>query len=225
MNDQTKNNGPVEGAGYVTPGEDKIIKSASEAVPSPSRTSQERLQTPPARIESLGATPGNANPALDETAGFEQGEASTADLLRARETAEEQLPRTSGNVHPYQDQGAGASADEYRQSDTGRPNWPDDRQEAPLDYMDAPRANEPLLAGAPDTFGLNIKGRQDWVMDRAGTQASEAESGSGLPPVGLDAEEDIYERREMHTPSETSDIDRIAPGMVNNPVENEDGKR
>ena len=53
----------------------------------------------------------------------------------------------------------------------------------------APRADEPLLASGPDTFGTDLKGRQDWAMDRAGTEASKAESGSGLPPVGLDAEE------------------------------------
>jgi len=219
MNDNG-NNGPPQGPGYTTPGSDSIIESTSDAIPSPSKTSEERLQAPPARLTSIDETPGDANPALSETQGYEKGEASTADVLRARETAEEQLPRATGNVHPYQDQGTGAAPQEYRESDTGRPNWPDDRDEAPLDYMDSPRADEPLLASGPDTFGRDLKARQDREIDSAGTQASKAESGSGLPPVGLDAEEDIYERREMHTPTETSDLDRIAPGMVNNPTEN-----
>ena len=224
MDDNQANNNTLEGKGYQTPGEDKILHSTSEAVPSPSKTSDERVPVPP-KIKTPEGTPGSGNPALDETEAFNRGEASTADLLRARETGEEQLPRATGNIHPYADQGTGAVPDQYRESDTGRPNWPDDRQEAPLDYMDAPRADEPLLAGAPEVFDPNIKGRQDWATDRAGTQASEAESASGLPPVGLDPEEDIYERREMHKPTEPSDLDRVAPGMLNNPTENQDEPR
>jgi hypothetical protein len=177
------------------------------------------LQTPKGAIESLGETPADANPALAETVGFEDGSSSTADLLRARETAEEQRPRATGNAQPYQDQGVGAEPDEYRQHDSGRPNWPDDRQEEPLEYMESPRADMPLLSGAPEPFGAEIKGREDRAVDSASTQASKNESRSGLPPVGLDSEEDIYERREMRTPSPPSDIDSIAPDMKNFPTE------
>src|SRR5947209_9019809 len=81
--------GPPEGAGYTTPGQDTIIQSGSPAVPSPSKPSEARLQTPRPVIESIGEVPADANPALAETAGFEEGRTTTADLLRARESAEE----------------------------------------------------------------------------------------------------------------------------------------
>jgi hypothetical protein len=39
--------------------------------------------------------PGDDNPALDETTGFAQGKNDTADLLRAREEAEEEVAQAS----------------------------------------------------------------------------------------------------------------------------------
>lgn len=215
--------GPPEGTGYSTPGSDRLEQSPSPDIPSPSMTGEQRLQTPKGRIESIGETPADANPALDETIGFEQGTASTADLLAAREFAEEEAPRAKGNIHPYEDE-ALATAGEFEVKDSGRPNWPDDRQESPVEYMDAPRANAPLLSG--NVEGLvepNIAARQDSAIDRASTQASKQESRSGLAPVGMDAEEDIYERREMETPTEQSEMDRIAPGMSNVPPEDKNG--
>jgi hypothetical protein len=220
--------GPPEDKGYDTPGQDTIIQSTSSAVPSPSQTSKDRLQTPKPVIETIGQEPGNANPARDETIGFEQGQMSTADLLRAREFAEEEFARSSGKPQQYQDQGQDqgnlASAQEFEEKDAGRPTpaslMPDDRQQAPLEYMESPRANEPLLSGAPEVLGGNIEGRQDRAVDSASTEASKAESNSGLPSVGFDAEEDIYQRREMQTPSEPSDLNRIAPGMPNVPPDN-----
>ena len=212
-----------EGSGYSTPGQDTILRSNSEAVPSPGKSSEERLTVPKSTIQSIGEQSGDANPALAETEGFERGQVSTADLLSARETAEEQRPRAAGNTQPYEDQPQ-ATADEFEVKDAGRPNWPDDRQQEPIEYMDAPRADMPLLSGNVEGFEEpHIKGRQDATMDRDGTQASKGESRSGLPAVGLSAEEDEYERREMDAPSEPSELDRIAPGMLNVPPEDDNG--
>lgn len=205
--------------GYATPGEDAIAQSTSPAVPAPSQTSEERLTTPQDTIQSIGATPGDANPALVETIGAAQGNVSTADLLRAREAAEEQGLRAA-QAEAYADQASGV-ASEFEDTDAGRPNWPNDRREESVEYMDSPRADMPLGAGTADKLGIEAKGRVDWTMDRAGTQASAGESRSGLPPVGMNAEEDKYEEREFGRPNEPSEIDQIAPGMVNLPPKDE----
>jgi hypothetical protein len=216
--------GPPEGSGYDTPGRDTIIESTSPAVPSPSRTAEERLTTPKSYISSIDEQPGDANPALAETVGEEQGKLTTAEMLRARETAEEQ-PVEAAGIRPYQDEGASVTADEFEDKDTGRPNWPNDRQEDPLEYMESPRGDMPLLSGAPDVFSPELKGRVDAAIDRAGTQASANETRSGLPPVGSDAQEDIYEHREFGRPTEQSEMDRMAPGMLNIPPDEDEDEQ
>ena len=223
MNNQQRGQGDSgEVRGYDTPGQDTIIESTSSAVPSPSRTTEERLPSHKPVLESINETPGDANPAVVETVGAEKGQVSTADMLRVREAAEEQHLREASDV-AYQDQGPGSQPSEFEQSDTGRPNWPHDRQQAPVEYMESPRGDAPLLAGAPEVMAPAMKPRLDWAADRAGTQAAAQESRSGLAPTGVDAEEDIYERREMHKPTEQPDLDRIVPGMVNLPPEDNDG--
>lgn len=227
--------GPPEGKGYETPGRDMIIESTSDAIQSPTRTSSERLQTPKPVIETIGQTPGNANPAIAETAGFEHGEMSTADLLRAREDAEEQFARNPNHPQQYQDQGSAASTQEARdqaagEMNTGRPTpaslIPNDQQQAPTDYVGSPHAGEPLMKTTPEVFGMDSIGRQEATMERERAQASQAEYGSGgLPSVGWDAEADAYARREMHTPSEPSDLDSIAPRMTNLPPEENSGEQ
>ncbi|HET6262665.1 MAG TPA: hypothetical protein VFG99_10575, partial [Chloroflexia bacterium] len=92
--------------GYDTPGGATIERSTSSAVPAPSQTSEERLTTPQDTIQSIGETPGDANPALVETIGAAQGQVSTADLLRAREGAEEQGLRVA-QAEAYADQASG----------------------------------------------------------------------------------------------------------------------
>jgi len=83
--------------GYETPGEDTILKSKSDAVPSPSETSRQRMEAPDSYVGGeVNETPGDANPALDETIGYEKGQTSPADLLRARESAEERDARAMG---------------------------------------------------------------------------------------------------------------------------------
>jgi hypothetical protein len=227
MSNEEESQNRAKGPGYETPGSDTILHSNSPDVPSPSETSRERLTAPDPVIRSLGETPGDSNPALDETIGFEQGQGSTADLLRARETAEEEGVRARGDAHPYQDQGPGDAPDEFARSDTGRSAWPDNREEDPIEYMESPRADSSLMAGSPDKPGddLTMKGRIDETVERGSTEAAAREIRAGLTPTGFSAEEDIYERREMNTPSEPSDLDRIAPGMLNIPPEEDNEHR
>src|SRR5436305_10997388 len=178
MDNQQESQNRAKGPGYETPGNDRIIQSSSPEVPSPSKTARERLTPPDPVIRSIGETPGDANPALDETIGFEQGQGGTADLLRARETAEEESVRARGDIHPYQDQGLGDAPDEFARSDTGRPAWPDDRQENPIEYMESPRADSSLMAGSPDKLegDLTMKGRTDMTVERGSTEGAARET-------------------------------------------------
>lgn len=222
---QGSSSGETSYQGYATPGSDVVIESSSEAIQSPTQGTEERLSAPKSVIESLGETPGDANPALAETLRAQEGRGSTAEMLMARETAEEAGPRASGagaSDAMYQDQQRGVASQEYLDSDSGRPNWPDDRQREPVDYMDAPRANAPLGAGGLASLDLGLKGRVDAAIDRSSTEASFQESRSGLPPVGFNAGEDAYERREMDRPTPPSDMDLIAPEMTNLPSEEND---
>ncbi|MFL5734456.1 MAG: hypothetical protein ACJ78Q_14820, partial [Chloroflexia bacterium] len=94
--------------------------------------------------------------------------------------------------------------------------------EDPMEYMESARGDSSLMAGSPDKQGdLNLKGRADMTVERGSTEAAARETGAGLPPTGLTAADDEYERREMHKPTEPSDLDRIAPGMLNLPPEDE----
>ncbi|MEO8286943.1 MAG: hypothetical protein ABI670_10965 [Chloroflexota bacterium] len=100
--------------GYDTPGEDSIIKSTSDAVPSPSIKATDRDEAPDAFIGGrVNEKPGSANPALPETIGVETGATTTADLLRARESAEEERLR-SQHADMYADQATGNEAGDTR---------------------------------------------------------------------------------------------------------------
>lgn len=215
--------GDTEGTGYSTPGDEQIIKSNSPAVQSPSMTSEERIEAPKPVIETIGEAPGSANPALAETAGTQTGEVSTADMLGAREAAEEELLRNQG-AQLYADQTPGATPGQWEQADSSRPNWPNDRRESPAEYMESPRADAAFMSGKGEFDTTNIKGRADALADRAGTQASANESRSGLAPVGMTAEEDKYEEREMVKPNEQSDLDRMGVDMLNVPPGDDDGR-
>jgi hypothetical protein len=140
MGNQSDESNQQSFKGWENPGQERIIESTSEAVPSPSRTADERIDAPDAYIESIGARPGDANPALDETLAHNEGTGSTADMLRVREAAEEENLRQAGG-HMYADQAPNTRPDEWEDADKGRPNWPNDRQENPIEYMDAPRAD------------------------------------------------------------------------------------
>ena len=208
--------------GYETQGEDKVVESRSSAVPSPTQTSEQRLDAPKPVIESIGETPGSANPALAETVGTSQGQVSTADMLRARETAEEQgLKEVGALAYAEQSQG-GNKPQEFTQTDSGRPNWPDDRKQAPAEYMESPRADSSYFPSSIDKGGgPAFTGRVDSNIDSLSTQASAQESRSGLAPVGMNADEDNYEEREFGRPAPPSDIETLASGMVNLPPEDE----
>lgn len=208
--------------GYETPGQDKVVESNSSAVPSPTQSSGQRLDAPKPVIESIGETPGSANPALVETVGAGQGHVSTADMLRARETAEEQGLRGAG-AQAYADQSqGGALPKEFTQTDSGRPNWPDDRRQAPTEYMESPRVDSSYVPSSIDKGGgPAFSARVDSNIDSLSTQASAQESRSGLAPVGMNAAEDKYEEREFDRPTPPSDIETIVSDMVNLPPENE----
>jgi hypothetical protein len=223
--DDTRNEQGGSYKGYATPGDDTIIESTSEAVQSPTRSGEERSQAPKPVIQSINERPGDSNPALSETIGAQSGQTSTADMLAARESAEEAGPRAAGAGAAdsmYQDQVRGVGSQEYLDSDSGRPNWPNDQQREPADYMDAPRANMPLGAGSIDVLDPNTKGRMDAAMERNATEASMGESRSGLPAIGRNEAEDTYERREMDRPTPPSDMDLIAPEMSSVPAEETD---
>jgi len=207
--------------GYETQGEDKVVKSSSSAVPSPTQTSEQRLDAPKPVIESIGESPGSANPAMAETVGAAQGQVSTADMLLARETAEEGLRGVGAQAYAEQSPG-GSTPQEFTQTDSGRPNWPDDRKQAPAEYMDSPRADSSYFPSSIDKGGgPAFTGRVDSNIDSLSTQASAQESRSGLAPVGMNADEDNYEEREFGRPAPPSDIETVAPGMVNLPPEDE----
>jgi len=139
--------------GYDTPGEEQIISSSSEAVPSPSETSRQRMEAPDSFIGGeVNEKPGDDNPALNETIGFEEGKISTADFLRARESAEEQ---TSGDFdnRMYADQGVTRGTTGQAPDDINQLDSPDlatyDRGE-----LDVP--DEPSELDMPDLRSPNV---------------------------------------------------------------------
>ena len=175
-----------------------------------------------------GSGPGSDNPALDETYAEQAGEISTADLLRVREGAEEQRLREQGS-EMYADQSPTARPDEWRDADSGRPNWPADRDRSPGEYMESPRAEGPLLAGSGAGGGsgadtLQLEAEADALADRAGAEAAKNESRAGVPNPAASPDMDTYAEREFGRPSPPSEMDMIAPGMVNTPPEDEDGQ-
>jgi hypothetical protein len=94
--------------GYDTPGEDTTLTSSSDAIPSPGDTGGRHIEAPDPYIGGeVNEKPGDDNPALNETIGFEEGKTSTADMLRARESAEEQRSGEP-DTETYADQGVTA---------------------------------------------------------------------------------------------------------------------
>ena len=174
-----------------------------------------------------GAGPGSDNPALEETYAEKAGEISTADLLSARESAEEQRLR-DGGAEMYADQSPTARADEHQDADGGRPNWPADRDRDPAEYMDSPRAQGPLLSGSASggtgADMLQLQGQADALADRAGAESSKHESRAGVPNPAATTGAEVYEDRDFGRPNPPSEMDMLAPGMVNLPPEDDDGR-
>lgn len=174
-----------------------------------------------------GSGPGSDNPALEETYAEAAGDIPTADLLRARESAEEQRLRNQG-AEIYADQSPTARSAEQQDADSGRPNWPADRDRTEGEYMESPRAEGSFLGGSgsggtgQDT--MQLEGEADALADRAGTEAAKGELPANVPNVGRDAEGEIYAEREWGNPSPPSEMDMLAPGMVYLPDEDDDDK-
>ena len=136
---------------YDSPGEERLRTSNSPAAPIPSKTSDERAQAPDPYLSSLGgATPGSDNPALDHTRNHALGQVSTADLLRAREFAEEEYLRRGGSegavpgttVTPEQLQTLRPA--EVQDTDAGQHPWFDDLQQPTRAYLDSNAAPHPV---------------------------------------------------------------------------------
>jgi len=208
-----------EGTGYSTPGRDSIVQSGSPAVPSPSETSEERLTAPRPAIQSLGETPGDANPALSETVAAEEGQGTTADLLRAREAAEEQYLRDA-QAHVYQDQGPDTLDRQFSRTDSGQPEFPFAHQEdASARTMDSPDVQESFEGMSQGVGSLDLRARAERTIDRAGDQTAYTDAMAGQGPFGRKAEEYDAEGPEMQGSALPTDIDIVAPEMKNIPDE------
>jgi hypothetical protein len=226
MGKQSNENNEQAYKGWETPGQERIIESRSDAVPSPSQTADERIDAPDAYIETINERPGDANPALDETLAHNQGTGSTADMLRARETAEEQNLRQAGG-QIYADQ-SGVLPEEWADTDKGRPNFPLDRQEQPIEYTDSPRIESSYGAtGAGGGTGVDsqqLEAEVDRMVAHESNEVNKAWSRTGMPQIGANAEEDKYAEREVGRPSPPSEMDMFSHGTPHLPPEDNDGK-
>jgi hypothetical protein len=214
--------------GYGMPDTGAVEHSTSPAVPSPRRAGDDHLTTPPSTVEATGEEPGSANPALEETVALSQGQASTADLLRAREAAEEELQRQAGAEAPvYTGRPSSTTPDEFEVKDAGRPEWPHDRERPPVTEMRPPHVDSSYLGGTVGTADPQMVGRIDAQMDVKRSQAAAGESRSGLAPV-RDSVRDTgfdYEQHEFDKPAPPSDLDRVAPDMPDIPPEGAQNER
>jgi hypothetical protein len=154
MDDNEKSEQGGSFRGFDTPGEDEILPNSNEAIPSPSITSRQRIQPPDDFIGGeVNAKPGSSNPALDETLGFEEGKNSTADLLRARESAEEERPRAA-NRELYADQSSDEPTTGNTAYVTARETTEDGDPE--LGIYENREFNEPTEPSELDMLGVNM---------------------------------------------------------------------
>jgi hypothetical protein len=186
-----------EGPGYATPGQDRIVQSKSPAVPSPSETSEQRLTTPGSRIQSINEQPGDANPALQETIGEEQGQVSTADMLRARETAEEERLRAA-QAQIYQDAGPDEIDREFSRTDSGQPDFPFKYQEdATPRSIDSPDVQQDFEGMTQGVGSMDLRARAEAMLDRDGPETAYTDALHGEGPFGREAQELDAEGPEM----------------------------
>jgi hypothetical protein len=186
-----------EGTGYSTPGQDQIVQSTSAAVPSPSETSAQRLTTPKGHLQSINEQPGDANPALQETIGEEQGQVSTADLLRARETAEEARLREA-QAQIYQDASPDQIDREFSRTDSGQPEFPFGYQEdASPRSIDSPDVQQDFESASGGVGSMNIRARAESMVERDGRETSYTDALHGEGPFGRRAQELDAEGPEM----------------------------
>jgi len=173
-----------------------------------------------------GSGPGSDNPALNETYAEESGDISTADFLRARESAEEERLRQE-QTQIYADQTRSQDPRGRRDTGDGSGAWPVDGEQSPAEYMDAPRAESSLLGGSAGSgVGMNtieLEGEVDAMNDRVAADAARNESPVRLgSPDPADPQADFYTRREYVQENPPSDLDVLAPGMAYLPPDDED---
>jgi hypothetical protein len=173
-----------------------------------------------------GSGPGSDNPAQAETYAAQAGEISTADFLRARESAEEERLRRQ-HAENYADQQRALDPRARRTESDQQGSWPDDGEQSPAEYTDAPHADSSYLGGGgAGGFGfdnIEFEGEVDAQADRVGADAARNQSPSGLgSPDSADPDADFYDRREYDHDEPPSDLDTLAPGMVYLPPDDKD---
>lgn len=218
-NQNSPQGGPPEGSGYSEPGRDEILQSNQPTVPSPKETANQRLTTPDSYIKSINEKPGDANPALNETAGEEQGTMSTADMLRAREGAEEQYMRRA-QEQMYQDQPRDTNDAQFNRTDTGQPDYPFKYQEtATPQQLDSVELQEDFEGMDQGIGSMDLRARAEAMMDRDGPETVYTDALHGEGPYGQKARELDIEGPEAGGYSVPNEIDEIAPDMKNIPSE------
>ena len=173
-----------------------------------------------------GSGPGSDNPALAETYAEESGDISTADFLRARESAEEERLRQK-QAQIYADQARSQDPRGRRTERNTSGGQPLDGEQGPAAYMDAPHAESSLLGGSAGAgVGMNtieLEGEIDAMNDRVGADAARNESPVHLgSPDPVDPQADFYTKREYDRDNPPSDLDVLAPGMAYLPPDDED---
>jgi hypothetical protein len=176
--------------------------------PSVGTPSTPALSTPPPVIHRAGdAHPGEANPA----AAFTRPDGrplSTAEMLAAREAAEEALSRGEGQPVPYEDEGRDLA---LAREDQGGRNMAPDATPTPTDYLAAPHPYGPLAsAGAgleEDTVRMEVKEEANAAV------IQQAESMSGADPERID-----YERREFGQSQMQELRDDVIVGAMTGPT-------
>ena len=176
-----------------------------------------------------GSGPGSDNPALAETYAEESGDISTADFLRARESAEEERLRRQ-RAQIYADQARSQDPRGRRDADDEGRDGLMEGEQSPAEYMDAPHSEASLLggdaAGGVGMSTIEFEGEVDAMNDRVAADAARNDSPTLLStPNPADPEADFYDKREFDHDEPPSDLDVLAPGMVYLPPDDDDKKK
>src|SRR5690242_17548854 len=139
---------------------------------------------PPTVIHRAGdAHPGEANPAAAFTRPDGQPAGDTAQLLAAREAAEEALSRRQGQPVPYEDEDADlARAGE----DQGGRNMAPDATATPADYLNAPHPYGPLASAGAGVEAETVRVEVKEEANAAVIQQAESISGADPERIGYE---------------------------------------
>lgn len=175
-----------------------------------------------------GSGPGSDNPALAETYAEESGDISTADFLLARESAEEERLRQE-RAQIYADQARSQDPRGRRGKGKKSGGRPQDGEQGPAAYLDAPHADSSFLGGSGgEGVGMStieFEGEIDAMNDRVGADAGRNESPAHLAsPDPNDRSADFYTKREYEQSTPPSDLEVLAPGMSYLPPQDKKGK-